>query len=82
MCIVFFSPSTLPLWSKQEHSRARTKDHREEGGLGVERGDISLLSYESSNSTSGMMLQSLGKPSAQQEDDSIKVLAGRLGCKS
>lgn len=42
----------------------------------MERGDISLLSYESSNSSSGMMLQSLGKPSAQQEDDSIKVLEG------
>lgn len=43
----------------------------------MEREDSSLLSYESSNSTSGMMLQSLGKPSALQEDDSIKVLAGR-----
>lgn len=55
----------------------RTKDHREGGWEGVDRGDISLLLYESSNSTSGMMLQSLGNSSAQQEDDSIKVLAGR-----
>lgn len=48
------------------------------GGLGVGRGDISLLSYDSSNSTSGMMLQSLGKPSAKQEDDSIKVFGWKV----
>lgn len=33
-----------------------------------------LLSYARRNSTRGMILQSLGKPSAQQEDDSIEVL--------
>lgn len=40
------------------------------------RGDTFKLSHELSNSTSGMMLQRVGKPSAQEEDDSIKVLSG------
>lgn len=39
----------------------------------MEREDTSVLLYDSSNSTCGMMLLSLGKPSAQQEDDRIKV---------
>lgn len=44
----------------------------------LEKGDISVWSYDLNNSTCGMMFLSPGKPSAQQEDDSIKVLTGGL----
>lgn len=45
-------------------SEQRTQGRGVGAGVGVEKGDTFLLSYEFSNSTSGMMLQSLGKPSA------------------
>lgn len=49
-CTGLSSPCTVPLWSKQEDSRARTKDNSREGGRGgkgvkKKGGEISLMSY-------------------------------------
>lgn len=83
MCCVFLLLLLPPEKNDQNRNTAKPEQRtrREgEGGGGVDRGDIFLLLYEVCNSTNGMMLQSDGKPSAQQEDDSIKVLAGRWRC--
>lgn len=83
-CIVCSSPSTVPLWSKQEDSRARTKGDswggvRGRWGRGCmekvqEKADISLLSYGRVIARVELCFRSLGKSSAPQEGYSIQML--------
>lgn len=76
-----YTASVFKTGTQQSQNKGQRGVGRGGGGEGVEREDTSLL-YRWSNSTSGMMLLSLGKPSAQQEDDSINEvyeLRGRRG---